>query len=433
MERNNVRKFSWTQVLRHIVQLAAFIFFPGVFMSVFNALRDVVTSAISGTFSFAELLPELLIIAVVVGVTALWGRFFCGYLCAFGAMQELTAFISRKLMKNKKPMPRKLDKALKFVKYGVLFAVILLFWVLQLPADSSLNPWGVFGMLISWNFSTMTAAIPTVGFVLLLGILVGSFFIERFFCRYLCPLGAIFTPISKLRLYRIKKKASACTSCGNCSRSCPMGIEVSSGEKVSSGECIDCMRCTKACCAKALTANPAPAIAGTATAVVMCGLVNIGSILPTAEKTVNAAEITTHAPELSETPVETEVTADTETPIVTEAPEETAATTQSGALADGVFTGAGTGYRGTTTVSVTVEGGVITDITVVSYSDNQEYFTRASRSVIPAIIEKQSIDISTVSGATFSSRGILEAVADALSLDYTNTNSSSSHGGHGRH
>ena len=101
-------------------------------------------------------------------------------------------------------------------------------------------------------------------------------------------------------------------------------------------------------------------------------------------------------------------------------------------LSDGVYTGTGTGYRGQTQVTVTVEGGRITDITVESYADDGQYFNRAQSGVIDAILQNQNLNVQTVSGATFSSNGILEAVADALNVDFTNPNSTMS-SGHGRH
>ena len=78
-----------------------------------------------------------------------------------------------------------------------------------------------------------------------------------------------------------------------------------------------------------------------------------------------------------------------------------------------------------------MEGGTITDITVLSYRDDERYFSRASETVIDSILENQSLRVNAVSGATFSSNGILEAVADALDLSFTNPNASA--GGHGRH
>ena len=92
----------------------------------------------------------------------------------------------------------------------------------------------------------------------------------------------------------------------------------------------------------------------------------------------------------------------------------TALVTFSGAqLADGTYEGSADGYSGTTTVSVTVSGGQVTDITVVSESDSPQFFSRAE-SILDTIVSDQSLEVDTVSGATFSSAGLLNAVYDAL-------------------
>jgi len=103
-----------------------------------------------------------------------------------------------------------------------------------------------------------------------------------------------------------------------------------------------------------------------------------------------------------------------------------------GSFTDGIYYGSGSGFRGTTQVAVVVENGCITDITVTSYQDDNQFFNRAQDGVIAAILSQQSVDVSSVSGATFSSNSIKEAVASALGLSYSNPNSSmqSSHGGH---
>ncbi|MPN24626.1 hypothetical protein SDC9_172027 [bioreactor metagenome] len=101
-----------------------------------------------------------------------------------------------------------------------------------------------------------------------------------------------------------------------------------------------------------------------------------------------------------------------------------------GGYQDGTYTGSGEGYSGVTKVSVTVEGGNITAIDVVSHADEDKFFSRAL-GVITKIISGQSIDVDTVSGATFSSNGIIEAVADALGIDFTNPNDTAVREGHG--
>lgn len=90
---------------------------------------------------------------------------------------------------------------------------------------------------------------------------------------------------------------------------------------------------------------------------------------------------------------------------------------------DGAYTGTGSGFRGDITVEVMAEGGQITAITVVSSNDDKQFFDRAKSSIISDIISNQSVEVDAVSGATFSSSGIIEAVANALDLSYTNPNS----------
>ena len=206
-----------------------------------------------------------------------FGRVFCGYLCSFGAMQELAAFISGKLLPGDRKIPERLDGILKYVKYAVLLMIVLCFWILQLPADMSFSPWGVFGIMTSGNLSAVTAAIPTMGTLLLLIILIGAFLVERSFCRYFCPLGAVLSLVSKGRLYRVRRRENECTGCMRCSRKCAMGIDIHDREEVRIGECISCMRCVGSCAPEALRADPGPAVAGTASALVLCGMISLGS------------------------------------------------------------------------------------------------------------------------------------------------------------
>ncbi len=109
------------------------------------------------------------------------------------------------------------------------------------------------------------------------------------------------------------------------------------------------------------------------------------------------------------------VSADNETGTETTALIESANSLFSGAaLIDGVYEGSASGYKGMITVSVTVSGGQVTAIDVVSDSDTPSYFNRAE-SVIDTVIDEQSLEVDAVSGATYSSAGIINAVSDALS------------------
>ena len=79
---------SMTQIIRHIVQIATFLLFPELFITVLHALGDVVTALTNSAFSVSALSAQLITLAAVFIITAVWGRFFCGYLCSFGTLQE---------------------------------------------------------------------------------------------------------------------------------------------------------------------------------------------------------------------------------------------------------------------------------------------------------------------------------------------------------
>ena len=377
----------FTQFIRHLIQLAAFILFPGLFITVFFAVRDLVTAMMESRFSFSGLFPQIILVSMVLLVTVLWGRFFCGFLCSFGMLQELLFFFPGRMIFRKVRIPERLDFMMKFLKYAILAFITAGVWILALPVDSSWDPWGVFGMLVSGNLSVASQAVTTFGFVLLLAIAAGSLAVSRFFCRYFCPLGALFALVSGKRLYKIRRRSDSCTDCGLCTRTCCMGIRIPERDAVVSGECIQCMECIGVCPKESLSASPSGAIAGTAAAAAIGGTVLAGSLisLPAAETISSDGQS-----------VEKE---------------------ENGSYKDGVYTGEGEGFRGTTKVEVTVENGYIADITVLSFRDDWEFFQRAQSAVIDAILTEQAADVDAVSGATFSSNSIMDAVADALGTE----------------
>ena len=118
-------KISITQIIRNIIQLASFILFPGLFILALSSIETIIKSLIGGTITLSSLLSPLLVLLAIIPITILWGRFFCGYLCAFGSMQELVNFIGRKLGIKQIQIKRETDKSLKVIKYIVLLVLIL--------------------------------------------------------------------------------------------------------------------------------------------------------------------------------------------------------------------------------------------------------------------------------------------------------------------
>lgn len=312
-------------------------------------------------------------------------------------MGDLLWAASSRIIKKPIKIGEKADKVLKLLKYVILVLIFVFLWTLAVPLDSMYNPWNIFGMYSTFKGWTDLSAWISVGGILLLLIMAGDFLIERFFCRYLCPLGAIFALLSRFRLHKIKKPSEKCGNCSLCTMKCSMGIQLKKTDVVKSGECIDCYRCVDVCPRKNVTGTPAPAVAGTVAAVGIAGLYYAGTLA---------------APKLSSNRVDN-IVAEESTDI-------------SAAYKDGVYKGTGKGFRGNISAEVTVKNGLIDDITIVSADDDKEFLNRASSGVIPRIISAQSVDVDTVSGATFSSKGIIEAVANALEIEKDDNSSNNS-------
>jgi ferredoxin len=180
---------------------------------------------------------------VVVGVVL--SRFFCGWLCAFGALQGVFGWLGRKIFRRRFTVTPALDKVLRYLKYVVLVAVVFFTWR---AADLVIRPYDPLAAYahLSAGLAEVWAEFA-VGFVLLVVILALSMLYERAFCKYVCPLGAVNAILGRIPLFRIKRVESTCISCSACDHDCPMKIEVSKAVKVDSPECISCMECVTAC------------------------------------------------------------------------------------------------------------------------------------------------------------------------------------------
>ncbi|NLI54815.1 MAG: FMN-binding protein [Clostridiales bacterium] len=390
MKKKLFHKITALTLTRRIIQALSLVLFPGLFISTFSAIKAIYTSIIDGTFSASAMAGQIVLAVSMLLITAIMGRFFCGFLCAFGTMGDFLWVLGTKLKLQRPKIGTRFDRLLKKLKYILLAAIVLLIWTLGLTIlGGKDNPWTVFGMLTSLSGWTDLSVLISFGMILLLLIAAGSLYIERFFCRYLCPLGAVFAIASKFRLFRIRKPRRNCGSCRACTRRCSMGIPLYRSDVVKSAECIDCMNCVEICPRDNATANPRPAIAAAVAVASLAGMYYAGNIASAAAADTQIAAVA--------------------------ASVSTVDSANAGPFTNGVYTGSASGYHGVTTVSVTVEGGYITSVSVLSTGDDAEFFSQARLSVIPAILSAQSVAVDAVSGATFSSNAIIGAVKDALS------------------
>lgn len=194
------------------------------------------------------------IIGFLMMVGAICGRFVCGWLCPFGLVQDLLYKIPG--VKKLRKLPG--DRVLKWLKYGILAVFVILLPMFAVDIVGQGSPWfckyicpsGTLlgGLPLTAVNSGLRSAIGwlyTWKVAILVVLLVLSVFVYRPFCRYLCPLGAIYAPFNKFALYRFRVEEDKCTACGKCQRACKLDIPV--WKNPNSAECIRCGDCRRAC------------------------------------------------------------------------------------------------------------------------------------------------------------------------------------------
>ena len=196
---------------------------------------------LSGRANIQKIFSGTMVLFFVTVVFAvIFRRSFCGNICPFGALQELLGLMNPKKIK----VPQKLNKFLGKFKYLILILSVFMAWVTMTLWLSPFDPWAAFAHI--YNGAEMFEEYA-IGAIILIVTVIASLFINRFFCRYLCPAGALYGLIGKLSPMKIMRNTRKCVNCGSCTKACPMDIEVHNAEKVTSGECINCNRCVDVC------------------------------------------------------------------------------------------------------------------------------------------------------------------------------------------
>ncbi len=205
-------------------------------------------------FKFAFYIAGFLIF-----IGALVGRFACGWLCPFGLIQDLL---------NKIPFPKKIktfrgDKLLRKLKYIILaiFVIILPMFLVDILGQGApyfcklICPAGTLegGLPLVLLNKSMHSALGWLytwkNTILIITVLL-SIIIYRPFCKYICPLGAIYSVFNPISVFRYRIDKEACINCGKCANVCEMQIDPV--KNVNHPECIHCGACKKACPVKAI-------------------------------------------------------------------------------------------------------------------------------------------------------------------------------------
>ncbi|KDR94533.1 Uncharacterized protein, contains FMN-binding domain [Peptoclostridium litorale DSM 5388] len=345
------------------------------------------TSLIAASF-LTDLRAFMLIVLLI---TIFCGPFYCGWICPYGFLQDILGKVAHLLGIKKRRMPLQIQKVIVFSRYAVL--ALILFSVSDAVFNlMSFDPRANFTRILGRE-AVSFAALGVIIFFLAV-----SLVFERPFCNCLCYEGAKHGLLGSLRIFTLKRYESVCINCRKCDDICPMNISVSKIKNLRSPQCINCFECVSSCpVSGALCFGKADMdesgkkrfVASALAALVLVGSFMGYSLFARRDDTA------------SQPPPNVQAVYQNEPSAVA-------------GIADGVYTGEGEGFNGKIVVEVTVSGQNITGVEVVSTRDDYKWFERANSKIPGLIIDSQSADVDIVSGSTYSSIGILDAVKDAL-------------------
>ena len=310
-----------------------------------------------------------------IAVTAfLTGRFFCGYICPIGAMQDFFKYLGRKL----KLKEVKFSHRPELLKYTILIAIIILSIVGAGNIVSPFSPWLAYlNIFIGAKFQ--------IGTVILLLIILVSLFGRRIFCRYFCPLGAFQSLLYAIGPLKIKKGNCDC-SC--CLKDCPVEEEHDSAQEISP-ECVNCLKCINKCIRnkEGFSLEFGNKKLKKSSYILICIILLAGPyiLLPLTGSKSSVQAITSVA-----------------------------------GINDGRYEGLGMGFGGIMNTEVTIKNKKITNIKVLSHGETTGYFEEAFRELSYEIIESQNLNVDAISGATSTCRGFLSSVKDAVNKSLYN-------------
>ena len=198
----------------------------------------------TGEFSCALGPLNLSFFAALLVLAIVCKKAFCGWACPIGFLGELAARVSGRIWKKRPRVPGKADRVLKLLRYVVLVAAL---FITYRTGELVLRGYDPFFLIFS-GFGHGSAGI--VSAAALGGIVIGMWIVPMFFCRYLCPLGAVFDPFSRIGLLKVTRDGSKCTTCGRCSRACLHDIPVQKLRAVRHRDCTNCLECLDACTEK---------------------------------------------------------------------------------------------------------------------------------------------------------------------------------------
>ena len=197
---------------------------------------------------FNPIHPSGLIILLMALVTAvLLKRGFCSWVCPFGLLTEYLNRLHKLIFRKNIKVPALFDYPLRSLKY-LLLAFFL--WAIVLNMNAAALEYFIYSpynMVADIKMLYFFADITPFAFWVLVALVVLSIVLRNFWCRYLCPYGALLGVLSFISILKVHRNTDTCTNCQKCTRTCPVDIKVHKTARVISDECHACLQCVAVC------------------------------------------------------------------------------------------------------------------------------------------------------------------------------------------
>ena len=260
MAINTVKKFNW---IKRLIRIAFFTFI--LFMVISHYLEEQgvelpwsipnfhSTCPFGGIETLGRLVTEdryiqkthesnlWVLLASLLG-TAVIGAAFCGWICPLGTVQDWIAKLGKKIFKKKfnNFVPKKLDHILGYLRYVFLGLVVLKTTQMLTLVFMNVDPY--YALYHFWTGEVVPSALIVLGIIL-----AGSFFVERPWCRWLCPFGAVQGIVQLISPWKIRRDKDLCIDCKKCTKACPMRIDVAEKNSILDTRCNKCGECLSVC------------------------------------------------------------------------------------------------------------------------------------------------------------------------------------------
>ncbi len=188
----------------------------------------------------------MFLLIAFVGISWIFRKGFCGWLCPVGTISEYLWRFGRRIRGHSFRLPRALDIGMRSLKYILLGLFLYAVGAMPVAAIRAFLE-GPYGMVDDVKMLNFFRFLGLSGGIVMSILVIASVFVQNFWCRYLCPYGALMGAVSAASPLSIRRDTNLCIDCGKCFRACPAALPVDRLVSIRSAECTGCLECAAAC------------------------------------------------------------------------------------------------------------------------------------------------------------------------------------------